>query len=491
MRTFTFGRVNLSGQNPVSSQLRSKFVVLSAACALWSGWRCSEGIAEEKPRAKNVLFIMADDLNNHLGCYGHPLVRSPHIDHLAAKGVMFDRAYCNYPVCNPSRVSLMSGRHADRTGVVDNVTATRTYLKDATMLPEHFRNNGYVVRKVGKIFHTGDDYEDPRSWDIDIRENKTSKSPPMEQIFERDGHVIVLKVPDAETWDGYVATTAVEWLEELANQEKPFFVAAGFRRPHTPYITPATYYQWYDQAKLIPNFGPESHLAGIPPIALTYNFAKQERFPGGMKGAKIMAAYYGSVSFMDAQVGRLLDAVERLKLWESTAIVFVSDHGYHLGEHGGLWHKMTLFEDATRVPLIVAAPNAREHAVAKGIVELVDLYPTLCELTGLAPPAGLQGKSFVPQLQDADAAGKPYALSVASRGANHTAVLKLDPELMGRSLRSDRFRYTLWPDGKQELYDYSADRNEWTNLALNPDYSAVVAEHDRQLKDIVKAVGRP
>lgn len=287
----------------------------------------TQGIAADKPHAKNVLFIMADDLNNHLGCYGHSFIRSPYIDQLAARGVMFDRAYCNYPVCNPSRVSLLSGRHADRTGVVDNVTPPRTFLKDATMLPEHFRNNGYVVRKVGKIFHTGDDFEDPRSWDIDIRENKTSKSPPAEQIRERDGHIIILNAPDAETWDGSVATTAVDWLEELAQQEKPFFLAAGFRRPHTPYITPETYFQWYDPAKLIPDYGPESHLAEIPPIALTYNFKKQEKFPDGLKGGKIKAAYYGSVSFMDAQVGRLLDAVERLKLWDSTAIVFVSDHG--------------------------------------------------------------------------------------------------------------------------------------------------------------------
>lgn len=152
---------------------------------------------------------------------------------------------------------------------------------------------------------------------------------------------------------------------------------------------------------------------------------------------------------------------------------------------------MTLFEDASRVPLIVAAPHVKEHSVAKGIVELVDLYPTLCELTGLTPPEGLQGKSFVPQLIDPAASGKEYALTVASRGANHTAVLKLDPELMGRSVRSDRFRYTLWPDGKQELYDYSADPNEWSNLARNPNYASVVAEHDHELQELVKTVGRP
>ncbi len=452
---------------------------------------CLTTWAEEPPPAKNVLFIMADDLNNHLGCYGHPIVKSPNIDRLAERGVIFDRAYCNYPVCNPSRTSLLSGRHADRTGVVDNVTPPRMHQKEVVMLPEHFRNNGYIVRKVGKIFHTGPEYEDPRSWDIDICEDKTAKSPPPEQIVSKEGHVIILKGPDEETWDGGVATTAAEWLGELSRQDKPFFIAAGFRRPHTPYITPETYYRWYDPAGLQPKFGPEEHLAGIPDVALTYTFKKQERFPKDLKGQLIMAAYYGSISFMDAQLGRILEAMDRLKLWETTTVVFVSDHGYHLGEHGGLWHKMTLFEDSARVPLIVAAPEAKQHAVSNGIVELIDLYPTLCDLTGIPAPEGLQGKSFRKQLSDPTSPGKQAAMTVASRGKNHTAVLKLDPEVMGRSLRTERYRYTLWPDGSKELYDYTTDPNEWKNLAGTAEFAEIEKEHDRALREMVQAAGRP
>lgn len=445
----------------------------------------------ESERKLNVLFIMADDLNNDLGCYGSQTVRSPHIDRLAARGIRFDRAYCNYPVCNPSRVSLLSGRYADRTGVVDNVTPTRAHLERATLLPEHFRKQGYITRKVGKIFHTGDTYEDPRSWDVDIREDKTSKVPPDDQIVLNEGHVRILNAPDDKTWDGHVARTAAQWLEEFSREKQPFFLAAGFRRPHTPYITPETYYRWYEPEKLLPNVGPEFHLANIPHFALTYNFRKQERFPTGLAAGKIMAAYYGSLSFMDAQLGLLLDALDKLKLWESTVVVFVSDHGYHLGEHGGLWHKMTLFEDSARVPLIVAAPHAKTPGVTKGIVELVDLYPSLCELAGLDLPEGLQGKSFVPQLLDPAAPGKSVALTVASRGANLTAVLKLDPEVMGRSLRSDRYRYTLWPDGTRELYDYDNDPEEWKNLAGDAQSAPLVADFDRQLHELVQKIGKP
>lgn len=444
-----------------------------------------------KPGARNVLFIMADDLNTDLGCYGHPTVRSPQIDRLAARGIRFERAYCNYPVCNPSRTSMLSGRHADRTGVVDNVTPPRTRLKDAVMLPEHFRNNGYVVRKVGKIFHTGDDFEDPRSWDVDVREDKTSKSPPDEQIVMKSGHVVILNAEDKQTWDGRVSTVAVEWLEELSRQESPFFIAAGFRRPHTPYITPETYFRWYDPDKLVPNAGPVSHLDGIPDLALTYKFRKQERFPNDSQAGTIMAAYYGSISFMDAQLGHILDAVDRLQLWDSTTVVFVSDHGYHLGEHGGLWHKMTLFEEGTRVPLILASPQANRHGAARGIVELIDLYPTLCELSGLPLPEGLQGKSFLPLLADPRSPGKNSALTVVSRGRNQTAVLQLDPDVMGRSLRTDRYRYTLWPNGKQELYDHSTDPNEWENLASDVEFADVRQQLDGELRTTVERIGRP
>src|SRR5215510_79973 len=205
----------------------------------------------------NVLLIVADDLNNSLGCYSHPVVKSPNIDRLAARGVRFDRAFCNYPVCNASRTSFLSGKRPDTTGVVDNVTPPRTFLKDAVMLPEHFRRSGYTTIKVGKIFHTGSEFEDPRSWDLDIVEKDTAKKPPDEQILQKNGNRgIVLKANDADTWDGFVGRKAADLIEQSTKGNKPFFVAAGFRRPHAPYIAPEKYFALYQPDQLIPRSGP-------------------------------------------------------------------------------------------------------------------------------------------------------------------------------------------------------------------------------------------
>src|SRR5262245_9884624 len=231
------------------------------------------GAAESAPRL-NVLFIIADDLNNDLGCYGNPVVQSPNIDRLAARGVRFDRAWCQYPVCNASRTSFLSGRGPDTNATVDNSTPTRTHLKDAVMLPEHFRHNGYTTIKVGKIFHTGDAFEDPRSWDTDIRETAEAKNPPASQIIEK-GEGVVLNANDEETWDGVVARKAVALMEEAVRSWKPFFVAAGFRRPHTPYIAPKRYFDLYPPEELTPRVEPPEHVKNIPPIALTYNLGSE------------------------------------------------------------------------------------------------------------------------------------------------------------------------------------------------------------------------
>lgn len=425
----------------------------------------------------NVLFIVADDLNINLGCYGHPVVKSPNIDRLAARGTRFDRAYCNYPVCNPSRTSFMSGRRPDTTGVVDNVTPTRTFLKDTVMLPEHFRKNGYRTLKVGKIYHTGAGWEDPRSWDLDIRENSTSKKPPKEQIVRTPGPSgIVLNAKDEDTWDGFVARKAVTLLEDAAASGKPFFLAAGFRRPHAPYIAPEKYFNLYDPAQLTPRTGPPEHLKNIPPLALTYKFGDRA-FPRENPGYTI-AGYFASISFMDAQVGLFLDALDRLKLGERTVVVFFSDHGYHLGEHGGLWHKMTLFEESTRVPLIVAAPGKKPGQASARLAELVDVYPTLCDLCGLKPPDGLEGISLVPLLERPDRPWKQAVFTVVSRGKNQKATAQLDPKLMGRTVRGERWRYTLWHDGREELYDHQSDPYEYDNLARDSRHSERAAQRN-------------
>ncbi len=443
--------------------------------------------AEDAPRKPNVLFVVADDLNNNLGCYGHPVVKSPNIDRLAARGLRFDRAYCQYPVCNPSRTSFLSGRRPDTTGVIDNLTPTRANLKDAVFLPQHFRRHGYHAVKVGKIYHTGDAFEDAASWDDDIRETREAKNPPEKQVVSSRGlSGVVLNADDADTWDGFVARKAAELMEKAARDGKPFFLAAGFRRPHTPYIAPKKYFDLYPPDKVRIAAEPLGHLKNIPAMAFTYK-PDDRKMPDDRR-REATAAYYASISFMDAQVGVLLDALDRLKLWDSTVVVFCSDHGYHLGEHGGMWHKMSLFEESARVPLIVAAPG-KKAGTSSRLVELVDLYPTLAQLSGLPAPDGTEGTSFVPLLDDPQRPWKKAAFTVVSRGGALTATQKLDPSVMGRGVRTERWRYTEWVDGKEgaELYDHDKDPNEHANLAKDPAHGKQVAELRQMLKDGWKA----
>ena len=427
------------------------------------------------PARLNVVYILADDLNDNLGAYGHPVVKSPHLDRLAARGVRFDRAYCNYPVCNPSRASFMSGRRPETTQVVTNATPTRAVLGNAVFMPESFRQQGYRSIKVGKIYHTGDAFEDPRSWDVDIREDRTAKNPPKEQILRTQGSDgIVLRAKDEDTWDGFVARKAVSLLEETVREGRPFFLAVGFRRPHSPYIAPEKYFALYDPDTLKPRSGSPEHLAKIPKIALTYNLPRGERFPAERPG-DTMAAYYASISFMDAQVGVLLVALDRLKLWDNTVVMFHGDHGYHLGEHGGLFHKLSLFEETAKVPLIVAAPG-RKPGATKGLVELVDVFPTLAGLCGVKPPGELEGDSFAPLLDQPGRAWKRAVFTVVSRdGVAFQPSLPYTPANLGRTVFDGRLRYTKWPDGSRELYDHQNDPFEYDNLAADPRQKELVA----------------
>jgi iduronate 2-sulfatase len=430
---------------------------------------------------RNVIFICADDLNADLGCYGNRLVQSPNIDRLAARGVRFNRAYCQYPVCNASRTSFLSGRRPATTGIIDNATPPRTHLHDVVFLPQHFRMHGYRTMKVGKIFHTGDRFEDPLSWDIDVREGRQAKNPPAEQIVGRRGkHGIILNCDDAQTWDGYVARRGIEMLNESAAANQPFFLAIGFRRPHAPYIAPQHYHDLYPASAIPPLLEPHEHLAKIPKWALTYECGAERLTESERPDA--LGSYAASITFMDAQLGLILDAIDHRHLWDKTVVVFLSDHGYHLGEHGGLWHKMTAFEAGTRVPLIFAAPG-QSSGIRSQLVELIDLYPTLCELCDLPKPDGLEGRSLVPVLRNSNEISKPAAFTVvARRGAGGGE--KLDPARMGHSVRTARWRYTEWFDGTHELYDYDSDLYEYRNLANDPAHSQSVAELARLLSSL-------
>ncbi len=418
----------------------------------------------------NVVLISVDDLNNDVGCYGHPLVKTPAIDRLAARGVRFDRAYCQYPVCNPSRVSMLSGMRPDTTGVLDLVTPPRTRLGGAVFLPQLFRQHGYYSAHVGKVFHTGDAMEDPASWDFEARE--WGKSPPQsavlrERRLERPGKYRVewseLSSTDEETADGVVARQASALLDRVAHGGQPFFLGVGFRRPHSPYSAPKKYFDMYPVDKIPPLAEPSAHLAAIPTAALTY--PPNTALLSASERAECVAAYWACISFVDAQIGLVLDSLDRLDLWKNTVVVLYSDHGYHLGEHGGMWHKMSVFEESARVPLIISAPGFWKFGhTCPRIVELVDVYPTLVDLCGLPAVKNLEGQSLRPLLQDPNA---PWT------DAAYTQVVH--DGIVGRSVRTARWRYTEWDQGRHglELYDHDTDPHEYVNLADDPSTAEV------------------
>jgi len=431
----------------------------------------------------NVLFIVSDDLNNSLGCYGNPVVKTPNLDRLAARGVRFDRSYVQCSLCNPSRVSFLSGLRPDTTGVQDLKTPPRTYLKDYVFMPQYFRYSGFYSAKVGKIYHTGKKFEDPISWDVDIRE--WGKYPKPEQVAESgeaEGYRaswawMKLNISDAETPDGTVARKAVEILEKTRPSDKPFFLGVGFRRPHVPYAAPKKYFEMYPLEKIVLPEEPADHVKSIPRPALTYDPKKDDMSQA--KRREGIAAYYACITFMDAQVGVLLDAMDRNKLWENTVVVFIGDHGYHLGEHGGMWHKISNFEEAARVPMIIVAPGKSSHSASPRVVELVDLFPTLTELADLPTPAGLQGTSLVPLLENPERTWDRPAFTQIQREG-----------FLGRSIRNEHWRYTEWDDGKKgvQLYDELQDPKEYINLANVPMYAGTIKQLSRQLHDATDSV---
>jgi len=435
------------------------------------------GTAAEKT---NVLLIMADDLNNDLGCYGHPKVKSPNIDRLASQGVRFERAYCQYPQCNASRASMMTGMYPDQTGVRDNHTFFRERRPEAVTLPQLFRNNGYFTARVGKIYHFGvpgeigtNGMDDAASWDEVVNPRGRDKDDEalvhsIDPKHSMGGTLSWLAAggEDAEQTDGIGASACIELLER--NRGGPFFIAMGFYRPHTPYVAPKKYFRMYPVEELRSPAEPADGLLGLPMAAWMdrpYQLSMDE-----LTKRQATQAYYASISFMDAQLGRILDALETLGLSRNTVVVFVSDHGYHMGEHM-LWQKTTLFENSARVPLIIAAPAHRETAGGStgALAEMLDIYPTLADLCGLRTPDAVQGLSLRPQLRDTTAEARRAALTTLD-AADRTHRPKLWPDTRGFTIRTDRYRYTEWDGGKLgvELYDHEADPGEYVNLSLAP-----------------------
>jgi arylsulfatase A-like enzyme len=460
-------------------------------------------ISQDKPKL-NVLYIVSDDLNNRLGCYGDKDVKSPRIDELASRGVQFDRAYCQYPLCNPSRASFLTGLRPDQTGVLENATQFRKNVPDAVSMPQMFQKAGYFVARIGKLYHYGvpgqigtDGLDDPPSWMAKFNPRGRDKDDEPKIFSLTPGQFggtpswLAADGEDNEQTDAIGAEMTIKLLEEHAAQAnpKPFFIACGFYRPHTPYVAPKKYFAMYPPEKMPVAQFPKNDLDDIPPAAL----ASRRRDMDERLQREALQAYFASITFMDQQVGKLLDALDRLKLTERTIVVFHSDHGYHLGEHGCLWQKMSLFEESARVPLIIAAPgNKAAGKASAGPAELIDVYPTLADLCGLAAPAGLPGKSLAPQLADSGTPTKGFALTQVRRGGGGggKAKNKAKPAaapVTGYSVRTPRWRYTEWTGGNMsqaELYDHDKDAGEFSNLATDPAHAATVKELSAKLREL-------
>jgi len=421
-----------------------------------------------------VLFLLSDDLRPDLGCYGHPMVKSPSIDALAAAGVRFDRAYCQYPLCNPSRASMLTGRHCRTTGVLDNLTWFGAKHPDFVSLPRHFKNNGYATLRAGKIFHGGIDDIEAWTEGAETRRPENFASAPRPTPAERartSDRIVVLEGDGEKHNDFRTADLAIEFLRKY--KEKPFFLACGFTKPHSPPTAPARYFDLYDDAKIpLPTtFAAKPTVpAGWPDRTLTPNgdlFIQRDASEA--EARKMIEAYWASVSWMDWNLGRVIAELDKLGLRDNTVIVFWGDHGYHLGEHGKWSKHGSLLETGTRVPLIVAAPAARATAgkAAPAPVQSLDLYPTLCELTGLTPPAGLEGKSLVPLLKDPAARWSVPAVTVFGNSRK-----------FGVTVRTATHRYIEWDRGEAGvlLFDVVADPAESKNLADDPSVAAVRSE---------------
>lgn len=485
---------------------------------LWPFWLpAAEPLATRRP---NILFIAVDDLRTELGCYGASHVRSPHIDRLARSGLVMDRAYCQQAVCSPSRSSLMTGTRPDTTRVWDLQTHFRKALPDVVTLGQHFKNQGYFVQGTGKIFHGG--YDDPPTWSVPwqtpkapryarpenraldqrtsaagsagAKPGKAGRKKAAGAVTERRGPAFEdADVPDDTFQDGKVAGFAVTRLRELAAKPEPFFLAVGFIKPHLPFVAPRKYWDLYDPSaiRLAPNpYRPKGapdyavlpggelrNYAGIPEGPIPDDLAR-----------RLKHGYYAALSYMDAQVGRLLDELDRLQLRTNTIVVLWGDHGWKLGEHQA-WCKHSNVENDVNAPLIVSVPGMRSAGRhSRALVEFVDIYPTLCELAGLPLPGHLEGLSFRPLLEDPD---RPWKTAVFSQYPR--------PQkggLMGYSMRTDRYRFTRWVGRDDparvdavELYDHQADPQENENLAGKPEQAALVERLTAQWKAGWKAAG--
>lgn len=419
----------------------------------------------------NVLFLAIDDLNDWVGCLGgHPDVKTPHLDRLAQRGVLFTNAHCSAPACNPSRASLMTGILPSTSGVYHNPNPWRQspVLKDATTIPQHFMAHGYRAVGGGKIYHGA--FPDPASWHDYFPDQQRNKPPdPMPDSrplngIPRTAHFDwgPVDARDEDMGDWKVA----EWaIGELSREhDKPFFLACGFYRPHLPWYVPKKYFDMYPLDEVTLPDVKENDLDDVPPIGrrMARPEGDHRKVTEHKEWRKAVQGYLASISFVDACVGRVIDGLDRSDYRDNTVVVLWSDHGWHLGEKLH-WRKFALWEEATHNVLMMIAPGVTKPGRrCERPVTMLDLYPTLIDLCGLRNRPELEGRSLVPLLKDPDTEWDRPALTTHGKD-NH-------------SLRTERWRYTRYSDGTEELYDHDNDEMEWRNLSDDPQYADVKKE---------------
>jgi len=411
-----------------------------------------------------------DDLTKTLGCYDHPVVKTPHIDRLAQMGVQFEHAYCNFAVCNPSRSSFLTGMTPETTTIQDNRVGLQSVIGDWVTLPALFKQNGFYTMSLGKIFHgSPPKHNDMKGWDELYGYKATETGRKGEGRNLTNGvlkwcHWRAAEGDDEDQADGQIAKKAVEFIK--GDHDQPFFLAVGFHKPHDPFVAPKKYFDMYPLEECDPPVLPDNweppYEYTLPGETREFNkFTDQER-------REFLRSYYACSSFMDAQVGKLLDALEESGQLDNTLIVFFGDHGYHLGEHNW-WNKVTIFEKGTAAPFIVAGKSVGKKAVrSDAMFEFIDIYPTLADLFDLKDtPGNLEGKSFAKVLQDPSESFRTEVRAITRRG-----------EMLGSTVKNSSWRYIEWDGGEKgrELYDQLNDPIEYENLAENPEYAEVVKE---------------
>ena len=476
------------------------------------------GLSDHRVQAaapKNVLFIICDDLNTHVTPSGYQNILTPELTQFAKESLTFKRAYCQYPVCGPSRASLLSGLYPESSKVLDNKADIRKTLPGRISIPQNFKEQGYWTASAGKIFHSPRHQPGVLAWDQQIMfendelplvtEAKKRFEAQFGSVEERKNrkkwkaHLRTLSTQtrgqtppgygptslrDEQHKDGKNARAVRNWIQSKAFGDQPFFIACGIQKPHVPFLAPKKYFQLYPKDSLPPDITPASDWNDIPPIALVKRFTAfgfEAETKNDDLRREYMQAYHACISFIDAQIGLILNTLRESSYWEDTIVIVTSDHGYHLGEHF-LWGKVSLFEECARTPLLIRVPGMTQaNTTTSALVEHVDFYPTLAELCNLQTSQELQGTSFTPVLKNPRHQGKQEAYTVVSRGKK-----------LGRSIRTARWRYAEWESSTQaELYDLENDPLEFDNLINDPKWAELKLNLRHRLNEAQKRASLP